>query len=219
MARPHARAAAPWRCRSWATSTSTRRSRPPRGQSARCQSADPRPSLDERRKVRFPSEPFRRDYAIETADPEEPCRGLLAGRSTGWTSTGPAGSASSATFSRTGCASGCASSSAAPTPRRSRPRRATFSRDSATLWRSVAVEPAKAKEIEDAVVAVAADLSANGATQDELDRTKNPTLTSLREKERTNEYWISVLSRAQERPGGPGLGEVAPLRFRVDYKG
>jgi len=50
------------------------------------------------------------------------------------------------------------------------------------------------------VVAVAGDMSANGITQDELDRAKNPKLTALRESERTNTYWMTVLLRAQERP-------------------
>jgi len=62
------------------------------------------------------------------------------------------------------------------------------------------VDPAKTKLIEDAVVAAAADLYANGVTQDELDRAKNPTLKALKESERTNGYWMTVLGRAQERP-------------------
>ncbi|HXN36100.1 MAG TPA: hypothetical protein VN877_08005, partial [Opitutaceae bacterium] len=44
------------------------------------------------------------------------------------------------------------------------------------------------------------DLQGKGATQDELDRAKNPILTAIRESERTNQYWVHVLSRAQERP-------------------
>jgi len=64
----------------------------------------------------------------------------------------------------------------------------------------VELDPAKTKEIQDVVVAVAADLQANGATQDELDRAKNPALTSIRETERTNKYWLTVLGRSQERP-------------------
>ncbi|MFZ1055781.1 MAG: insulinase family protein, partial [Opitutaceae bacterium] len=47
---------------------------------------------------------------------------------------------------------------------------------------------------------VAADLSAHGATQDELERAKKPKLTAERESERTNKYWMTVLLRAQERP-------------------
>jgi zinc protease len=66
---------------------------------------------------------------------------------------------------------------------------------------NVTVDPAKAKEIADVVVAIAADLNKNGVTEDELQRAKLPLLTSLRESARTNPYWIgSVLARAQEKP-------------------
>ncbi|HEY4988550.1 MAG TPA: insulinase family protein, partial [Opitutaceae bacterium] len=65
---------------------------------------------------------------------------------------------------------------------------------------SVVVDPAKAREIEVAVSSVSSDLSANGATQDEIDRAKNPALTAIRETERKNSYWLVVLGRAQERP-------------------
>jgi zinc protease len=64
----------------------------------------------------------------------------------------------------------------------------------------VEVDPQKAKEIQDVVVAVAADLQANGATQDELARALNPTLKHIEESERTNGYWLTVLGRSQERP-------------------
>jgi zinc protease len=64
----------------------------------------------------------------------------------------------------------------------------------------VELDPAKTKAIQDVVVAVAADLQANGATEDELNRAKNPTLTSIRETERTNKYWLTVLGRSQEKP-------------------
>ena len=50
------------------------------------------------------------------------------------------------------------------------------------------------------MVSVAADVCANGVTPDELERAKNPIMTQIRESERTNGYWITVLSRAQERP-------------------
>ncbi len=66
----------------------------------------------------------------------------------------------------------------------------------------VTVDPARAREIADSVVAVAADLQANGVTPDELDRAKKPMLTRLHEAVRTNPYWLgSVLSRCQENPG------------------
>ena len=65
---------------------------------------------------------------------------------------------------------------------------------------SAVVDPAKSTEIEAAMAAVAGDLHDKGTTQDEVDRAKNPVLTAIRESERTNSYWMRVLSRAQERP-------------------
>ena len=68
------------------------------------------------------------------------------------------------------------------------------------LAASVEVDPSRAREIQDVVVAVASDLQANGATQDELDRSLNPTLKHVEESERTNAYWLTVLGRSQEKP-------------------
>jgi zinc protease len=62
------------------------------------------------------------------------------------------------------------------------------------------VDPTKTKDILDVVVKVAADIRTGGVTQDELDRTKNPAMTAIKESERTNSYWLTVLARAQERP-------------------
>jgi zinc protease len=62
------------------------------------------------------------------------------------------------------------------------------------------MDPAKATDVEKAVVAVAGDLNANGVTQEELDRVRNPLVTKALETERTNRYWMTVLGRAQERP-------------------
>jgi len=69
------------------------------------------------------------------------------------------------------------------------------------LLAQVSVDPAKAQEISDVVVAIAADLAANGVTAEELDRSKQPVLTASRENLRNNSYWLgTVLSRAQEKP-------------------
>lgn len=65
----------------------------------------------------------------------------------------------------------------------------------------VTVDPAQADAVADVVRDLAADLAAQGATADELDRAKQPVLTSLRESARTNGYWIgAVLGSAQEEP-------------------
>jgi len=65
---------------------------------------------------------------------------------------------------------------------------------------NLVVDPARTGEILNVILAVAGDLQANGVTQDELDRSKNPTMTQVKETERNNDYWMTVLGRAQERP-------------------
>lgn len=65
---------------------------------------------------------------------------------------------------------------------------------------SITVDPARAQPIADAAVALAADLSAHGVTEDELTRAREPMLTAVRESLRDNAYWLTVLARAQEQP-------------------
>ena len=66
---------------------------------------------------------------------------------------------------------------------------------------SVTIDPPRAKQVADIIVAIANDLAEKGVTDDELERAKKPVLTSLRESARTNQYWLgAVLARAQERP-------------------
>jgi zinc protease len=63
------------------------------------------------------------------------------------------------------------------------------------------VAPDDTRRIADAIKAVAAGLHANGVTDEELVRAKQPVLTALRESSRTNGYWLgNVLTAAQEFP-------------------
>jgi zinc protease len=63
------------------------------------------------------------------------------------------------------------------------------------------VAPADARPIANAMKKIAADLQAGEVTAEELERARQPVLTSLRESSRTNGYWLgSVLSAAQEFP-------------------
>jgi zinc protease len=65
----------------------------------------------------------------------------------------------------------------------------------------ITVDPAQAQKIVDTVLAIAADLQKNGATPDELERARQPILTSLRESARTNGYWLNiVIGSCQEFP-------------------
>ncbi len=65
----------------------------------------------------------------------------------------------------------------------------------------IGVEPAQAPTILAAVREIGEALRAAGATDDELQRAKEPVLTSIRESARTNTYWLSaVLAACREQP-------------------
>jgi len=63
------------------------------------------------------------------------------------------------------------------------------------------VDPSQAEQIADLIVEIGDGLARNGVTADELERARQPVMTSVRESLRSNAYWLrSVLSRAQEKP-------------------
>jgi zinc protease len=66
---------------------------------------------------------------------------------------------------------------------------------------SVTVDPPRAKQVSDIIAEIAGEIAGQGITDDQLERAKMPVLTTLRESARTNQYWLgAVLARAQERP-------------------
>jgi zinc protease len=66
---------------------------------------------------------------------------------------------------------------------------------------SIEVDPAEAAKIQAAVLRIAEELRAGGATEDEVTRAKEPILTSIKQTTRQNGYWLSaILDRAQEKP-------------------
>lgn len=69
------------------------------------------------------------------------------------------------------------------------------------LTANASVAPAEARQIADAIRAIAADLHTGVVTDDELIRAREPILTSIRQSQRTNPYWLgNVLAAAQEEP-------------------
>jgi len=63
------------------------------------------------------------------------------------------------------------------------------------------VDPSQAEQIADLIVEIGDDLARNGVSADELERARQPVMTSVRDSLRSNTYWLrSVLSRAQEKP-------------------
>jgi zinc protease len=160
---------------------------------------DPKPQLDELKRVSFPPVPFRQDYGIDTEIP----KGVVA---IYWPT------ADGTDVHRARRLNMLADVLADRLRVKVREQLGSSYSPTATSFASdvfpgygyleaiVIVDPAKIKQIEDVIIDVAADLSAHGATQDELERAKKPKLTAERESERTNKYWMTVLLRAQERP-------------------
>ena len=161
---------------------------------------DPKPALDELRKVTFPSAPFAREYPIATEIPKAELRVY-------WPTT------DARDIGRTRRLSLLAevlsdrlrvkvreelgdaySPGAGSSPSDIYP-------GYGYILAGTTVDPSKTKLITDIIAALAADMAENGVTEDELERAKKPVLTSLRESARTNGYWLgSVLARAQEKP-------------------
>jgi len=159
----------------------------------------PKPALDDLHKVSFPAVPFNQDYGIDTEIP----KGLVA---VYWQT----GDGTDVHRTRRLNILADALSDRLRVKVREQlgstysPSVGSFASDIfpgyGYLEAVVIVDPTKTKQIEDVVVSVAADMAANGITPDELDRAKNPKLTAMRESERTNAYWMTVLMRAQEKP-------------------
>ncbi len=159
----------------------------------------PKPALEDLRRVAYPATPFTQDFGVDTEIP----KGLVA---VYWPTT----DASDVHRTRRLNILADALMDRLRVKVREQlgstysPSVASFASDVfpgyGYLEAVVIVDPAKNKQIEDVVVSVAADMCANGITPDELDRSKNPKLTAMRDSERTNGYWITVLMRAQEKP-------------------
>ena len=161
---------------------------------------DPKPALDELRKVVFPAQPFFKDYTIDTEIPKGNVtlywpstdgRDVRRARRLGLLGDVLSDRLRVKIREELGDAynPGAGSSASDLYP------------GYGYLVAGATVEPAKAKLVTDLVLALADDLAKNGVTPDELERAKKPILTALRESARTNPYWLNqVLARAQERP-------------------
>lgn len=73
--------------------------------------------------------------------------------------------------------------------------------DFGLLQANLIAAPEQAEEIAALITDVAADLSINGVTEEELRRALEPTLTSIKDYKRTNKYWLeAVLSLSGRHP-------------------
>ena len=160
----------------------------------------PKPELLELKQVKFPAEPFAKDYTIESEIPKGALQlywpsddgidirrnrrlALLGAifndrlrvkvrEEIGTTYSPRAGSNASDTFPGYGY-----------------------------FTAAVDVDPPVAQKTADLIINIADDLAQNGVTEDELNRARQPLLTALRQSLRSNGYWLnSVLAAAQEKP-------------------
>jgi zinc protease len=60
--------------------------------------------------------------------------------------------------------------------------------------------PDAAEKISSLVVGLADERAQKGVTDDQLRRAREPLLTAYRESLRSNNYWLSVIGQAQEKP-------------------
>ncbi len=160
----------------------------------------PKPALAEAREVPLPAEPFRRDYLVETEIP----KGIVA---LYWPTTDSRDVRIARRLSLLGEVFADRlrvkvreELGGAYSPGAGNNSSDTY-RGYGYMIANVTVDPERAGEIADVVTAIAADLAANGVSEDELDRARQPILTGIRESVRTNGYWLgSVLAAAQEFP-------------------
>ena len=161
---------------------------------------DPKPAHEELKRVKFPDEPFAKDYAIPTEIPKGTMRIY-------WPTTDGREVRVARRLNMLGevlsdrlrikvreelgdaYSPGTSSSASDVYP------------GYGYMIAGVDIDPPRAKEVANIIVEIANELAEKGTNDDELERSKKPVLTSLRESSRTNQYWLgAVLARAQEKP-------------------
>ncbi len=160
----------------------------------------PKPSLDELRRVRFPAQPIEKTYRIDTEIPKGTValywpttdgREIRRARRLNMLSEVFNDRLRIKVREELGDAYSPGSGSAA----------SDIYPGYGYMQANVTIDPPRAKEVAEIIVTIANEMAEKGITEDELERAKKPVLTSLRESARTNQYWLSaVLARAQERP-------------------
>lgn len=161
---------------------------------------EPRPADEELRRVRFPAEPFAREFPIATEIPKGEValywpttdgRDVRRARRLNLLAEVLSDRLRVKVREELGDAYSPGAGSAA----------GDLYSDFGYIQAMVTIDPPRARQVADIITQIADDLARNGVTADELERAKRPVLTSLRESARTNQYWLNnVLARAQEKP-------------------
>jgi zinc protease len=68
------------------------------------------------------------------------------------------------------------------------------------LIMNAASEPGRTQDVLEACLGVTQSLATEGVTAEELDRLRAPILAQLRDQQRNNQFWMSVLADSQTRP-------------------
>ncbi|CAN5471470.1 insulinase family protein [soil metagenome] len=159
-----------------------------------------KPPLTELKQVKFPEQPFAKDYTIDSEIPKGTLQlfwptddGIEAPRSRRLNLLGAVVSDRLRVQVREeigGSYSPGAGSNASD----------TFP-DYGFMVANIDVDPPTSTKMSDLVVSLGNDMAEKGVTDDELERARLPLLTALRESLRSNAYWLNaVVSRAQEKP-------------------
>jgi zinc protease len=161
---------------------------------------NPRPALEELRQVKFPAEPFRKDYTIASEIP----KGTVV---LYWPTTD---SSDISRDRRLSILADVLTDRLRVKVREELGDTYGFSagNNSSDIYRgygylaaNVLVDPPKAQAMTDIIANLFDDVAQKGVSEDELERAKKPALTAIKESMRSNGYWLGrVLSRAQEKP-------------------
>ncbi|MSU24414.1 MAG: insulinase family protein [Opitutus sp.] len=160
----------------------------------------PRPELAALRQVKFPAQPFAKDYRIETEIP----RGLIR---VYWPTTDGIAAPRARRLNLLGniINDRLRVKIREETAAAYSPFAGSFSSDTfpgyGYFLSHVEVDPPTAAKVTELIVTIGDDLAKSGVSPDELTRAREPIMTQLKQSLRDNGYWLSsVLARAQERP-------------------
>lgn len=161
---------------------------------------EPQPLTEEMKRLAFPTQPFTREFRVDTEIP----RGLIR---TYWPTTD---GIDAKRTRRLGLLGSIVSDRLRVTIREE--VGAAYSPQAGSIESSISpgygyilthveIDPTMVEKVTQLVLKIGDDLAANGVSEDELKRAREPILKGMEQSLRDNGYWLnSVLARAQEKP-------------------